>query len=378
MTKKAIVSVINDLVTDQRVHRTCLTLTECGYDVLLVGRKMNKSLPLPERPYSAKRMNLLFETGVLFYTEYQIRLFLFLLFRKTDLLFSNDLDTLLPNYIISKLRSEQLIYDSHEYFTGVPELQANPVKQRMWKRLEKMLVPKLKYMFTVNESIAALYNSEFGVNVKVMRNVPVKRELPVKVSRKELGLPDGKNIILIQGAGINIDRGAEEAIEAMQYIDNSILLIIGGGDAIDKLKELSHKLLLDEKVIFIPKQPFENLVQYTMQADIGLTLDKDTNINYRYSLPNKLFDYIHAGIPVLASPLVEIKKIIEQYKIGECIESHEPVELARTIKSMLADKAKLNSYKENTLKAKEELCWDNEKKILQEVINSLSKNRPVS
>ena len=164
----------------------------------------------------------------------------------------------------------------------------------------------------------------------------------------------------------------------MQYIDNSILLIIGGGDAIDKLKELSHKLLLDEKVIFIPKQPFENLVKYTMQADIGLTLDKDTNINYRYSLPNKLFDYIHAGNPVLASPLVEIKKIIEQYKIGECIESHEPVELARTIKSMLADKAKLNSYKENTLKAKEELCWDNEKKILQEVINSLSKNRPVS
>lgn len=371
MTKKAIVSVINDLVTDQRVHRTCLTLKECGYEVLLVGRKMRKSLPMPVRPYSTKRMPLLFETGIPFYAEYQLRLFFVLLFNRASLLFSNDLDTLLPNYIVSKLKRKPLIYDSHEYFTGVPELLAHPTKQRIWQRLEKMLIPKLRYMFTVNESIAGLYNSEFGVDVKVMRNLPLKKELPVKISRKDLGLPEDKNILLLQGAGINIDRGVEEAIQAMQYIDNALLLIIGGGDAIAGLKTLATELRLNEKIRFISKLPFEELVQYTIQADIGLTLDKDTNINYRYSLPNKLFDYIHAGIPVLASPLIEIKKIIEQYKIGECIESHESTELARRIKGMLADKATLNSYKENTYKAKEILCWDNEKKILTETLKAL-------
>ncbi|MGP8214297.1 MAG: glycosyltransferase [Bacteroidia bacterium] len=371
MKKKAIVSVINDLVTDQRVNRTCLTLAENGYDVLLVGRKMRKSIPLPQRPYKTKRMKLLFEKGVPFYAEFQFRLFRVLLFNKADLLFSNDLDTLMPNYIISGLKKIPLIYDSHEYFTGVPELQSHPGKEKIWKRVEKTIIPNLKYMFTVNESIAGLYKSEFGIDVKVMRNLPLKRELPVNISRRELDLPENKNIILLQGAGINVDRGVEEAVEAMKYLDNCLLLIIGGGDAIDELKENVKKLELGDKVRFMPKVPFEILMQYTIHADIGLTLDKDTNINYRYSLPNKVFDYIHAGVPVLASPLIEIKKIIEGYRVGECIESHDPEHIAGKIRAMLADKVKLAMYKQNTIKAREALCWENEKKVLTETIKSL-------
>jgi glycosyltransferase involved in cell wall biosynthesis len=203
-----------------------------------------------------------------------------------------------------------------------------------------------------------------------MRNLPMKREEPVKVSRIELGLPENKNIILLQGAGINIDRGVEEAIQAMQYINDSILLIIGGGDAIPELISITDSLNLNGKVKFIGKLPFEDLVQYTIQADLGLTLDKDTNINYRYSLPNKLFDYIHAELPILASPLIEVKKIIEQYKVGECIESHDPKHLADKIQAMLNNKIQLGIYRENALKAREFLCWDNEKKVLIQAVNS--------
>ncbi len=236
MKKKAIVSVINDLVTDQRVHRTCLTLIENNYDVLLIGRQRKNSLPLPQRPYSCKRMKLFFETGVLFYAEYQIRLFFQIIFRKADLFFANDLDTLLPSYLASVIELKPIIYDSHEYFTGVPELQHSRLKRGIWKLLERIIIPKLGFMFTVNNSIAKLYCDEFKIDVKVLRNLPIERETVTIKSRKELGLPEDKNIVILQGAGININRGAEEAVEAMQYVNNALLLIIGGGDVIEPLK----------------------------------------------------------------------------------------------------------------------------------------------
>ena len=362
------------MVTDQRVNRTCLTLTECGFEVLLVGRVLKNSLELTPRPYSTHRMKLLFTKGMAFYIEFQIRLFFYLLFHKADLFFSNDLDTLLPNYILSKTKAIPLIYDSHEYYTGVPELQNNPIKRSIWKGLEKLLIPRLKYMFTVNDSIAKLYKDEFDIDVKVMRNLPMKKTLPSRSLRGLPGIPAEQNIILLQGAGININRGAEEAVQAMAYLDNCLLLIIGGGDAVDSLKNLSYKLNLTEKVKFIPKLPLEELMQYTLHADIGLTLDKDTNINYKYSLPNKLFDYIQAKVPVLASPLVEVKKIIDQYQVGICIDSHNPEEIASKIKYMLSDKDRVHTWKANAEKAKEALCWENEKQNLITVIQDSTSN----
>ena len=131
--KRVIVSVINDLSTDQRVHKVCTTLFKLGYDVTLVGRRQRKSLPLEKRDYKTKRMFLLFEKGPLFYLEFQRRLFRYLLFHKADVLVANDLDTLLPNYLISKLKGSNLVYDSHELFCEVPELQSNPTKKKLWK-----------------------------------------------------------------------------------------------------------------------------------------------------------------------------------------------------------------------------------------------------
>lgn len=367
MGKKIIVSVINDLVTDQRVHKVCMSLMAMGFEVMLVGRLLPNSMPMDKRPYKSHRMRLLFKKGPLFYGEYNKRLFLYLLFHKSDLLVSNDLDTLLPNYLIHKLKGIPIVYDSHEYFTQVPELVSRPRVQAVWKKIESWIFPKLKDVFTVNDSIADLFESDYGIRPRVVRNIPMKRDNIKPATRAQLGLSVDKKILIIQGSGINIQRGSEEMLEAMKYIDNAVLLIVGGGDVIDTLKEMAKHPELKDKVIFRPKQTYQKLMQYTASADLGLTLDKDTNLNYRFSLPNKLFDYIHAGIPVLATPLPEIKKIIEEYDIGDFIPSHKPKEIAEKVNQILADQTLMQKWKKNITFAAENLTWQNEEKELREV-----------
>lgn len=365
--KKAFISVINDLVTDQRIARTADVLVDLGFEVIMVGRRKYNSPALPPREYETIRMRLLWEKGPLFYAEFNIRLFFLLFSRTGNLLVSNDLDTLLPNFLVHRLKRIPIVYDSHEYYTATPELVNRPKVQQVWKFIEKTVVPKLKNCITVNASIAGLLGQEYGVPFKIVRNIPIKRANTEIPSRESLGLPVGKKIVLLQGSGINIQRGSEEAVLAMQYIDNAVLLIVGDGDVLPFLKKTVNEMSLHSKVIFIPRQTPQKLAEYTANADIGLAIDKDTNINYRFSLPNKLFDYIYAGVPVLATQLVEIRNIIEHYKIGCFIENHDPKHIAKTIENLLLDETRLAFYKANTKKAADDLTWENEKKTLIEI-----------
>ena len=153
MNNKVIISVTNDLSTDQRVHKVCLTLKNMGCSVLLVGRKLKDSVEI-NREYDTHRIKLIFNSGPLFYLEYNLRLFFFILYKKFDFLYSNDLDTLLPNYLISQFLNKKLVYDSHELFSELPELQKRPIVKIIWKYLESFLLPKQKYAITVSKSIA--------------------------------------------------------------------------------------------------------------------------------------------------------------------------------------------------------------------------------
>lgn len=366
--KRAIVSVTNDLSTDQRVHKTCMVLVEKGWQVLLVGRKLPDSLEL-HRDYDTRRMRLFFNKGFAFYAEYNLRLFFFLLFHRAQLLWSNDLDTLWPNFLVSKLKRTPIVYDTHEYFTGVPELESRPKVQAVWKRIEKNIFPHLDHIITVNQSIARLYEEEYGKTLTVVRNIPPRISVTTASSRREWGLPEDAIVFILQGSGINVDRGAEEAVEAMALMETAHLVIIGGGDVLDILKSKVDRLHLSDRIHFHPRMPYERMMECTRLCDVGLTLDKDTNINYRFSLPNKLFDYLQAGIAVIASGVVEVKRIVEKYELGAIIPSHDPAEIAEVMKRFVADPAYLKARKENASKAALELHWDQEKKNLTQIID---------
>lgn len=360
--KRIIVSVTNDLVTDQRVSKTCSTLSEMGYDILLIGRKLKVSLPI-HRKYSTKRFRLFFNKGALFYAEYNIRLFFFLFFSKKDILFSNDLDTLLPNYFISKLQRKEIVFDSHELFSEIPELSNRPRVKNFWLGIEKRIIPKLKNICTVSESIKQHYLSFYGVTVTVIRNVPILQEKQTNLFESAIV---NKKIILYQGS-INVGRGLKLMIDTMPLLDEYLFHIIGDGDILWDLKEYVLSKKLEKNVFFLGKKTPEELRKLTPNAAIGISLEEDLGLNYRYALPNKIFDYIHGSVPVIVSDLPDMKGIVEKYKIGEVLLKRSPEELADLIRN-----TSTNSYSDQLALAKKELNWEIEKNQLIQLFKTLN------
>ena len=369
-----ILSVTNDLVTDRRVDKVACSLQKLGLSPLLIGRKLNNSKIIDDRTYRTKRIRLFFNKGVLFYAEYNIRLFFMLIFRKFNILLANDLDTLAANYlayILKKYILRQkifLVYDSHELFTEVPELNGRSFAKNTWLFIEKMILPKLKYAYTVCKSIADVYYEKYGIRMQVIRNLPQcsnhqadnKKAISLKQNFK------GKKIILYQGA-LNIGRGLEQAILAMQSIENAVLLIIGEGDIAEKLKNMVKTEKLNHKVYFTGKIPLNELNAYTQIADTGLALQEDLSLSYRYVLPNRLFDYMHAEVPVLASVLPEMEKIINKHQTGIFTDNLNPESIANKLNELLSDTQKNKAIKENIRKVKNKYCWEQEEKKLIEL-----------
>lgn len=366
--KRAIVCVTNDLYTDNRVDKVCHFLVEKGYQVTLVGRKRKSSLPLNSRTYATKRLPLWFDKGPAFYAEFSIRLFFYLLFKKHHLLVSNDLDTLLPCYAASQFKpSLELVYDSHEYFTEVPELINRPKVQKIWESIEIWIFPKLKKVYTVNASIAKMYGDKYKKKVEVVRNISPMWQPKEVPSKQDLGIPDDKFLVILQGAGINIDRGAEEAVQALALCEGAVLMIVGDGDVVPQLKQYVTDHALTEKVLFFGKRPYAEMMYYTHYASVGLTLDKATNVNYANSLPNKVFDYMHATTPIICTPLVEVKAIIAHYEIGTVLCDLTPANLAEAIQVYQNDQNLLEMQQENCRKAAQIENWEHEKKVLNRI-----------
>ena len=354
--------MINDLVTDNRVHKVAVSLQKMGFEPVLIGRLLPESHSV-EREYQTRRMKLLFRTGPIFYLEYNLRLFFWLLKTRIDLFVANDLDTLPANYLASRIKHKPLVYDSHEYFTEVPELIGRPVVRAIWTWIEKLLVPRVDAAYTVCDSIAEVYHDLYKVDFKVIRNLPVRNQTEVS-SSETVHKPESVKIILYQGS-LNLGRGIEATIRAIQYIEAAELWLAGEGDLTAQLKQMVTELNLDSKVKFLGRLPLDQLHRVTQNADLGISLEEDLGLNYRFVLPNKLFDYIQAGVPVLVSNLPEMRKIVEKYQIGAISDTHQRKELAEVIKLALFDQEKINFWKQNLPKAARELCWENEEEILK-------------
>jgi glycosyltransferase involved in cell wall biosynthesis len=361
MNKRVILAVTNDLTGDQRIHKVAVSLIKFGYQPVLVGRRLARSLPVA-RPYGCRRFRLLFKKGPLFYFIFNIRLLVYLLFVKADIFLANDLDTLPAVFVAGKIRRKKIVYDTHEYFTEVPELVNRPFVKGIWEFIEAKIFPRLTSVYTVNSSIAKIYQSKYGIPVAVIRNVP-SADVPVPASGS---LPDGftnRPIIIYQGA-VNVGRGLEEMIHAMPLMPDYHLLIVGDGDIKEQLKDLVSRLDLGGRVFFTGRVPFDQLSWFTRQATLGMSLEQDIGLNYHYALPNKLFDYMQSGIPVIASDLPEIRQIVENVKFGLIVDRFDPEYLSQAIISILNNPELLQTWRERALNAAPGYTWEAEEKEL--------------
>lgn len=366
---KVLVSVFNNLSTDQRVEKVCRTLSENGFTIELIGNNWG-GLPDLKRDYPVSRIILKSKILRYAYVEFQWKLYKELL-KKADqhtILLSNDLDTLLPNYLVSKKLNLPLVYDSHEIFTEMPSVNGR-FTQNIWRSLESFIAPKLNFMMTASESYADWFHKTYGIERPVVvQNFPLKSGNP-----QDYSIVNSPKVIIYQGV-INPSRGLDKLIPEMHKIENAELWIAGDGPKKKEFQELTKNLGLDDKVKFIGKILPEKLREITQKADLGVSIEENNGLSYYFSMPNKISDYIQARIPVVVSDFPEMRKVADHFKAGEKIRDYN--ELAQKIQLVLNNGK--HSYKDALDHAASQLCWENEENRLLGLFGKIKFRAPKS
>jgi glycosyltransferase involved in cell wall biosynthesis len=386
MTKKLFFTVTNDLVYDQRMIRICSSLSAAGYDVTLVGRRNGNAPTLGAQPFRQHRLRTWFPRGKGFYIEYNLRLFFFLLTQKMSALCAIDLDTILPCYLVSRIKRIPRLYDAHELFCEMQEVVSRPGIYRIWKAIERFCVPNFPAGYTVNDLIADEFFRLYGVRYGVIRNVPVLRPDPSADAEPPLPsatpyhapadtrnplappLPAGR-FILYQGA-VNEGRCFESLIPAMQSVD-APLLICGEGNFMEPARALVRQYGLENKVIFRGMVRPEDLPPITRSAFIGVTLfDRQGTSNY-YSLANRFFDYIQAGIPQIAVNYPAYREINNSYRIAVLVDEPGIREISDALNALLNNTELYHTLIANCEQARLYYNWQEEEKKLVRIYQQL-------
>ncbi len=380
LPKRIIAAVTNDLYQDQRMHRICTSLQHAGHEVELVGRTNHrrahrerepiaKEAAPPPRAYRQTRLSCLFFKGKMFYLEYNIRLLWRLMFHPFDAVCAVDTDTLLACYIAAVLKRKPCVLDAHEYFSEVPELAHRPIAKTIWEMVAALIIPRLRFCYTVGETLAEALTARYGVSFEVIRNLPIRN-----TQAAPLPHPGSPFKVLYQGM-LNAGRGISQMLEAMEKLEDVQLWIAGDGDLAGALREQAQPLIQAGKVLFFGFVHPDQLTQLTLQADVGINLLEDKGLSYRYSLANKTFDYIQAGIPSIQMDFPEYQRLNDRYGVFACIPDLQPDTIAKAIRSLQQNADLYQSLRSRCLKAAEELHWATEEpKLLSLYQRALSAN----
>ena len=345
------------------MQRVCGSLAAAGYRVRLVGWQRPASPPLTVQPYQQHRLRGWFQKGKLFYLEYNLRLFFYLLSQRAAAWCAADLDTALPVWLRARLGGQPFVYDAHELFTEVPEVVARPAVQRIWHWVEGFIVPRARLAYTVGPALARVFEQRYGRPFAVVRNVS-RLDSSAALPPAPGAAPPG-GYILYQGA-LNVGRGLEGLLDAMPQVAGR-LVICGEGDLSAALRAQAERLglLASGQVEFRGFVLPEALREVTRHAAVGIMLLENIGLSYYYSLANKFFDYVHAGIPQVLIDFPEYRALNDQFDVAELVADLHPSTLATALNRLLRDEpARYQHLAENCCRARPQLSWQHEEQVL--------------
>jgi glycosyltransferase involved in cell wall biosynthesis len=279
-----------------------------------------------------------------------------------DIVHAHDVNTLPTGWLVSVLTRSPLIYDAHEISTD-REGYASFRSIVGW--VEKHLMPRAAASITTTDTRAKFFARAYGVpRPLVLQNRP-RYELVERSQRirNELNLQETWPIVLYQG-GLQQGRGLERLVEAAAQVSNSYFVFIGGGRIESVLKELAHSLGLENRVYFIPTVSLADLPSYTASADIGVQPIENTCLNHLSTDSNKLFEYMMAGLPVVASSLPEIRTLVSEHELGLLVEPGSISELAFAICRLVGNDDLRHKFEKNAAIASQHLNWDEQEGAL--------------
>lgn len=372
-----LMAVHSDYVHDHRVRRETSALTDAGFTVNVVAAAPQiKQITIETHDGATVHFIPLKKPGgKARYLEF-VRVVREKICElpKPGFCHAHDLDGLLSLAKFAVKQNAKLIYDSHELHTEVHSLQNRPFTRWIWVRIESRYIRKANAVITVSDGIADVLYQRYQLKTRpqVVRNFtdPLHVDFNPDAGQSSLDLPDTPKLALYQGV-IQHGRGIDAMLRAIARTRDWGFVICGDGSQKAAMEELAQTLNIADRVWFTGMISREKILQISRFCHAGFLLTEPLGLSHYYSLPNKLTEYIHYGLPVVATGLPEIKHIVEKYQVGRLIspEHYDADEIARALEEVANYKS---SFKQRFSEASKDLTWEAEKVQLLNLYNKLA------
>lgn len=277
---------------------------------------------------------------------------------KPTVIHAHDVNTLPTAWLASRISGAKLVYDAHEISTS---REGYSGLRKLVGVVEKLLMPSAVATITTTDARAKFFRRAYGVpRPLVLQNRPRLQSLKKSTRiRDELALEQQWPIIVYQG-GVQSGRGLERLVRAAAQVPNAYFVFIGGGRLDSNLRAIAIELGLEQRVRFIPTVALADLPSYTASADIGVQPIENTCLNHFTTDSNKLFEYVQAGLPVVASDLPEIRRVIRAHDLGMLVSPGDTSALVAALNALVSNEPLRLRYSVCAAQAAAELSWESQ------------------